>query len=905
MTNRDRLAVLLLFCFHAGLEFAQVGGMNDLRSAFESPPADCRIMMRWWWFGPGVSKPELERELRAMQAAGIGGVELQPVYPLALDDPERGFHNMAFLSDQFIENVGFAAQKARALGLRFDITLGSGWPFGGPHIPITQAAGELRVVSVTAKPEENGVAAPNIGTGEKLLAAFLSETGQPAPAAQMLSLNGVRDGRLGLAPSPKPRVITFYIFSRTGMMVKRPAIGAEGLVLDHFEQAAIETHLHTVGDRLLSAFGSNPPYSVFSDSLEVYGSNWTGDLLPEFERRRGYDLTPRLPALIEDAGPETAEIRHDWGQTLTELINERYLAPVRTWAEKHGTRFRSQTYGIPAVSLSSNRLADLPEGEGDPWRSFSPSRWASSASHLYGSNITSAETWTWLHSPAFRATSLDMKADADRFFLEGINQIVGHGWPYSPPGIPDPGWSFYAAGAFNDHNPWWPVMVELSLYLQRLSYLLRQGKPIVDVALLLPTDDAWSAFTTRNASLSEAMPQLLGANVIPQILDAGLNFDFIDAEAIEQGGIAYPVLILPGVERLPLKTYAAINEYAKKGGIVIATRSLPSKAPGRVDSGKDSVRIGETSRELFEGPEAKGFFVQDEHQLGAAIRAHFESDVSTDQLTGDLGFVHRRLPFADVYFLVNTSNHPLSATAKFHTQMQNPEWWDPFSGKASPAGEGRQIALPLAPYESRVLVFTNVNSFSPPKREAPHNAGDTASTSIELATNWTLAFPTLRRNSHLDTLRSWTADEETRFYSGEAIYDENFFLPVPTGERVYLDFGPGILVAPLDKHSRFFAGIESPVREVAQIFVNQRSAGFIWKPPYRVEITSLLRNGGNHLRLVVYNTAINEIAGRALPDLRLLNDRYGQRFTPQDVDDIQPLPSGLLNQPRLRLEKGP
>ena len=89
------------------------------------------------------------------------------------------------------------------------------------------------------------------------------------------------------------------------MMVKRPAVGAEGFVLDHYDQKATENHLHAVGDRLLEAFGDHPPYAVFSDSLEDYGSNWTGDLLQQFRQRRGYDLTPHLPALIADAGTET------------------------------------------------------------------------------------------------------------------------------------------------------------------------------------------------------------------------------------------------------------------------------------------------------------------------------------------------------------------------------------------------------------------------------------------------------------------------------------------------------------------------------------------------------------------------------------------------------------------------
>ena len=93
-------------------------------------------MMRWWWFGPAVTKPEIQKELEQMKDAGIGGVEIATLYPLALDDASTGFHNFKFLSDEHIENLRFAAAEARRLGLRLDVTLGSGWPFGGPHIPV-------------------------------------------------------------------------------------------------------------------------------------------------------------------------------------------------------------------------------------------------------------------------------------------------------------------------------------------------------------------------------------------------------------------------------------------------------------------------------------------------------------------------------------------------------------------------------------------------------------------------------------------------------------------------------------------------------------------------------------------------------------------------------------------------
>ena len=193
--------------------------------------------------------------------------------------------------------------------------------------------------------------------------------------------------------------VLFFISSRTGMQVKRPAVGAEGYVLDHFDRAAADNYLKTVGDRLLQAFDSGPPYAIFCDSLEAYGNDWTPALLEEFEKRRGYDLTPHLPALVTDVGPKTMEVRRDWGLTLTELLNERFLAPVHAWSKKNRTLFRIQNYGVPAATISSNAYDDLSEGEGSQWKTLRASRWASSANHLYGRPVTSSETWTWLNSP--------------------------------------------------------------------------------------------------------------------------------------------------------------------------------------------------------------------------------------------------------------------------------------------------------------------------------------------------------------------------------------------------------------------------------------------------------------------------------------------------------------------------
>jgi hypothetical protein len=693
---------------------------------------------------------------------------------------------------------------------------------------------------------------PDIGTGEKLLAIYAAKGD-----AKHFSANGLR--KLSSSPRINPPadadLILFLIASRTGQQVKRAANGAEGFVLDHMSRAAVDHHLNAVGDRLMTAFTDTaPPTSVFSDSLEVYGADWTDDLLTEFKARRGYDLGELLPALVDGFegdlnGRPAADIRHDWGVTLNELCEERYLSPIREWAHKNGTKFRSQTYGVPPVTLSSNALVDLPEGEHGPdWRTFSAARWAASASHLYGRSVTSSETWTWLHSPVFRATPLDMKAEADLHFLQGINQLIGHGWPYSPPQAAEPGWRFYAAGVFNNHNPWWQVMPDVSRYLQRISSLLRQGKPANDIALYLPTHDAYANFTAgTRASVDQSMEGLLGRTLIPQILDACYNFDFIDDAAISAKGIPHPALVIPKLKRMPEGTRKFIDEYKRRGGIVIDLRTA------------------------------------DFSELPRKLQPDFPTAVP------EIGFIHRKLDDAELYFVVNTGNKPVHTTASPRVAGDlQPEWWSPDNGhRITATRQDGRLVVDLAPYESRILVYSRTPSRPlDPAPAAPVTLAD-------LSAGWKVTFGSTGQSILMDRLHSWTDDEATLYYSGIATYERGFPYQPGTAKRVYLDFGEGTPVS-AEKTQGYKVLLDPPVREAALVLVNGKPAGAVWHAPFQVEVTSLLQPGMNQLRILVANTAMNSLAGQKLPDYKLLHLRYGERFTPQDMEKIQPLPSGLL-----------
>jgi hypothetical protein len=449
------------------------------------------------------------------------------------------------------------------------------------------------------------------------------------------------------------------------------------------------------------------------------------------------------------------------------------------------------------------------------------------------------------------------------------------------------------------------VMPDVTRYLQRVSFLLRQGKPANDVALYLPTADARARFTAGKDSIDRSMDTILGPDVIPQILDAGYNFDFIDDQAIDRVGVQHPVLILPAVERIPRSTYQKIQEYARQGGIVVATRHAPSLAPGLLEADKETPQIQQISRALFEAQQ--GHLVPDDQSLGKELSAFCKPDLMTEPQSPELGFIHRKLDSGDIYFVANTSNHRVQTHINFrvHAAETNlrvravpraetelePELWNPFTGAISSIPE----FLDFEPYESRVVVFSQ-------QHHAP-NSQPHRTVTLDLSSEWNVTFPDIKRTTVMHQLHSWADDEDTRFYSGQAVYTKTIAAPdslFKPGLEILLNLGEGTPVPPPGPGKPGMrALLESPVHEAALVYVNDQLAGSVWRPPYEVSVTKLLRAGQNNIGVVVGNLAINELAGQTMPDYRLLNLRYGVRFEPQDMNNLKPLPAGLLGPIRL------
>ncbi|WP_420112592.1 glycosyl hydrolase [Pseudactinotalea sp.] len=842
---------------------------DQLRDALRADHPENAPMMRWWWFGPAVERTELDRELTTMAAAGLGGVEVAFVYPL-----EEA--TTTFGSPELLADLRWAAERARELGLRFDLTIGSGWSYGGPHITPDLAARGLqwdrREIGLGA--HELAVSAPF--PGDELVAAYLAPGSAQEPVSHTVQLDvqPVGDSWQVTVPDGSGTRHVLVAWSRlTGQQVKRAAVGAEGPVLDHYSAAATQAHLRAVADPMLDAVPAELLGSVFCDSLEVYHADWTPDLAAEFAARRGYPLLPELPRLLQAHGDQAHRLRADYHRTLVDLYEERFVAVVQAWAAGCGVPFRIQGYGTPPATLSSYRFADAFEGEGWGWTELTATRWASSAAHHYGRDVVSCEAWTWVHSPSFRATPLDLLAEAHEHLLNGVTLLIGHGWPYSPSGAPGLGWFFYAAGCLDDRNPWWPAMPAVTAHLSRLSWLLQQGSGVADVAVYVPTEDLLAQSATGiggSLDVWREANRTITSDVLGPIRRSGLDYRLFDDDVLTHAAPEPPaVVIVPSTRTLPSATREWLEAAARSGSTVLMIDSSVSPTGSRAIS---TAELGSVLRLVAAAP------------FGEA-----ESEI---------GLVHRRVGDLEVRVLANTASTPQQVTVDVEGPWQR---WHPSTAEVTASGTG-PAAVGLSPYEATILV-----SGAEMETMSVEAAG---SETVSLTDGWRVAFAD-EASEPVTLPHRWEDQPGRAGYSGSATYSTTAELP--GASSAVLDLGPVTSLGDGRSPQRgmvgpaYRAAVRGPVGEVALVRVNGLDCGAVVAPPYRIDVSEAVRPGANTIEITVHNTAANALAhdGEISALVERTEARYGRRFVLQELGKaLDGVASGLLAVPAVELSRG-
>lgn len=866
----------------------------ELLKGFRTPDPAARPMMRWWWFGPDVDREDIVRDLDRMREAGIGGVEVAVVYPLS-ETTDR------FLSETFLADLRHAAEAAEERGLRFDVTLGSGWPYGGPHVDETTGARKLSWTHEEVPMGEHRLPIPAIWPGDEFIAGYIGDGTAHETPESFSPLE--TDGEELIIPAGRgPRVVLLAVSRLTRQSLKRAAVGAEGWALDHLSAEAARAHIAAVAEPLVDAVGAERLGTVFCDSLEVYDADWTPSFPQEFRARRGYDVLPHLWRLTLP-GQGGAAFRADHHRTVTELLEENFIRVFGDWARSRGVPFRIQGYGVPAATVSSYRHADRFEGEGWGWDVVTACRWASSAGQIYGQQVVSSEAWTWTHSPSYRSTPLDILAEAQDHLLMGINHFIGHGWPNSPrPEDGTLGRVFYASGALDDRNTWWAAGPALWGTIHRLSWLMRQGSRLSDVGVYVPARDVYAGFAAAGRTdLYKETRRHIGDELPHALRTTGADYDLFDDDAVDRlEPTRFPVVVLPYARDIPERTRAWLRSVLEAGGAVLDLGGEAHLGVA-VDSAAEAARWVAGPVSLSRGDGSPNDSV-------AVTTRQLEMDGS-----GGGGL--------RVHFVANTGSEPAEVRLRFRDDAERAlsgdvlERWDPETGQvlgfhALPLHGSRHLDLRLEAYESAVLIQHGEEAPQalPPVsfREA---AEVPAGAVVELET-WQVRFPDEDAAAEVTPPHQWEQIDGRQMYSGTAEYTTR--ITVPEGSRqVILDFGeaaPHQLADPASSglmEASFRAEVEPPVGVIAVVHVDGRRAGTVWRPPYRLDLTDLVTPGQEHeLSVEVANVTSHRLAAdEGLPRMvETARAHHGRRFGMQALElALADVASGLLAVPRLRV----
>lgn len=890
--------------------------------------SEAKPWTRWWWLGSSVTPDELTAALEAYRQVGLGGVELTPIYGVAgYEDRFVPYLSPAWLA-LFDHTRGEAKRLGLGLDMATGTGWPFGGPWVGAddacktmevrtyrmksgdrlaervsalQEPLVRSVGNQvyqlyggilgvpgeKVVGTTADPLlKQGARKVDISdlvdpveANKNLQALALDQVRFPGPmalqalvaysdAGAAVNLTGRVDseGRLDWV-APAGAWTLYAVFQGWhGKMVERAAPGGEGNVLDHFSTQAIRNYLARF-DRAFAGRDALNVRAFFNDSYEVDDArgqaDWTPRLFEEFAARRGYELRDHLPALLgTDTADRSARVLTDYRQTIADLLLGAFTTEWREWAHRHGALVRNQAHGSPANILDLYGASDIPETEGTDLLRI---KFASSAAHVTGKRLVSAETATWLNDH-FLSSLSDVRKAVDRYFLGGVNHIVYHGTAYSPRNEPWPGWLFYAAVHFQPVNPFWADFAALNTYVTRVQSFLQGGAADADVLLYFPFSDFIAERGTGMLAHFDGSGPLVTKSTFGEVAatlqQQGYVFDYVSDLQLQRisgtgptGGAprpAYKAVVVPDCRLMPVETFETLVRLARGGVHVIVVNNLPEDVPGlgQLETRREmfrrlatSLSFADVSPGVREARIESGAFLLGGDAAALLNRAGIRRETMADS---GLQVMRRVTPDGHDYFIANWSDAAVDGWVPLARPARAAVLFDPMSGqrgvarmRRAPSG-GAEVRLQVRPGES-CIVRTLPAARGP---EFPYLAATGRSQPV--TGNWTVRFvsggPELPAEVRRTELGFWTdfGGEAVKRFSGTATYTLSFSRPVDKAAGWLLNLGV--------------------VRESARVRLNGQELGVLIGPTCEVFVESGVLGDTNVLEISVSNLMANRIA---------------------------------------------
>ncbi|MGA2787148.1 MAG: glycosyl hydrolase [Verrucomicrobiota bacterium] len=833
---------------------------SDDSLAWPGITSQTRPWTYWWWMGSAVDRTNLTRELQRYHDAGLGGVHIIPIYGA------KGWESnyISYLGPKWMEMLGYTVSEAHRLGLGVDMTTGTGWCFGGPDVSDRDANASVVVKTF------------DLATGERLKEKFkrdeiqalvaFSPDGRSVELTDKISATGEVDWT---APGGFWRV---YAISQkpSGQKVKRAAPGGEGWMLNPFYLPAMSNYLCRFSD-VFAGYNGPKPRAQYQDSYE-YKSDWAPDFFTQFEKRRGYKLQTELPALFgTNTDDHAARVKSDYRETASDLMIEESMPLWTARSHEHGFITRYQAHGAPGNLLDLYATADIPETEMNRTnRNPLVSKFASSAAHVTGKPLVSAETGTWL-AEHFTVTLGEMKSLVDELFLSGVNHAFYHGTCYSPDDAGWPGWVFYASTEMNPRNPIWRDAPALNDYVARCQSILQSGKPDNDILLYWPIYDYWSTPTNHLLPLKIESQQVWFENqpigkTAHELWNCGYAFDYVSDRQLRGAKVAdgkiqmpggnYSVIVVPECKFMPLETFKRLLALADKGAAVVFEEKLPLDVSGASNSERTKFR--DKLREIKYGVTALNvpFATTGYGSVMIATssnmwRSHIGAKGET-MVSRGLSYVRRSFDGGWHYFIANRSGTNSDGWVTLGRSAKSVVILDPMTGNSGlaasrqSAGNLTEVHLQLAAGQSVIL-----RAFADKKVEDPAwDCWQTNGQPVDINGSWNVKFiqggPTLPADFQTTKLASWTTfpDTNTQAFAGTAKYTLEFNLQV----------APDTLKRELQP----FALSLGDVRQSARVKLNGKNYGTLITPPFCVLVDNL-KPKGNVLEIEVASVAANRI----------------------------------------------
>lgn len=861
-----------------------------------------RPWTRWWWMGSAVDEANLTAVLTQYSQAGLGGVEICPIYGV------KGFEdrNVDFLSPRWMELLAHTTKEAKRLNVGVDLTTGTGWPFGGLGVtPETSSAG---VVLNRYELPDGGRLQERLPDVPMQFVLAVSKDGK-----RMDITEHVKDRRLDWdAPEGHWTVYAVGIKSRV-QRVKRAAPGGEGLVVDPYSIPALDQYL-SVFDKAFADFNAPMPRGHFHDSFEYYGATWTRDLFDAFKMLRGYDLREQIEALFGDGDKDkVARVKADYRRTVSDL-HIAYIERWTEWCHRYGSVSRDQAHGAPANLIDLYAAADIPDTEifrTIDQRQIPMLKFSSSAAHLTGRTKTASESFTWLREH-FQTTLADVKAATDFLLLSGANHIFYHGIPYSPQQAPWPGWQFYASVNMGPTGGLWKDMPAYTAYVARCQSILQSGTPDDDILLYYPMEDLWHSdegmlmtLTVHNQEnwlwksnfYQAAMAFWQKGYLADYTSDRLLNRAEVADGQVVLGGNRYRVIVVPSCRVMPLETLEKLKSLARQGATVLFIDALPQDVPGLHDLDARRTAFQKVLQDIAvtaqQGDTVKQRKVGSGRVMLGDLVGLLEAVTLPREEVADsaVRLVRRKDTAGHYYFLAHTGDTPLEDWVVLGRNAKSVMILDPmFENRFGIAAtrqnaEGKtEVFLQMQPGRTLILRVMTDSVADGQKWKYVETAG----TPKDITGTWRVEFidggPELPAPYETAALADWTTrdDAEAKRFAGTARYTIQFDAPTGADDWM-LDLGR--------------------ICESAKVTLNGNALGVLFTKPYVVCAGQALKTGANTLVVEVTNSPANRIRDM---DQRKVNWKYFQDinvvnvdYKPLDASDWPLRESGLIGPVRL------